>query len=78
MANYQYDESGILASYFILTFLSLILVPLTLSFIPLTSSSKFQLITKITNCLLFPLQKHPKSTTVTVNPVRINVLDSNV
>ncbi|KAG8899569.1 secretory subunit [Tulasnella sp. 403] len=34
MANYQYDESGVLASYFALTFLSLILIPLTLSLIP--------------------------------------------
>ncbi|KAG9016960.1 secretory subunit [Tulasnella sp. JGI-2019a] len=36
MANYQYDESGVLASYFILTFLTLILVPLTFSFLPST------------------------------------------
>ncbi|THH10242.1 hypothetical protein EW145_g1464 [Phellinidium pouzarii] len=31
MANYQYDEGGGMATYFILTFLSLILVPFTLT-----------------------------------------------
>ncbi|KAI5125002.1 hypothetical protein M0805_007426 [Coniferiporia weirii] len=31
MANYQYDEGGGMAAYFILTFLSLILVPFTLT-----------------------------------------------
>lgn len=31
MANYQYDEGGGMASYFLLTFLSLILFPLTFS-----------------------------------------------
>ncbi|KAG8947544.1 secretory subunit, partial [Tulasnella sp. 419] len=39
MANYQYDESGVLASYFVLSFLSLVLIPLTLSFIPQSQKS---------------------------------------
>ncbi|KIJ32311.1 hypothetical protein M422DRAFT_76544 [Sphaerobolus stellatus SS14] len=40
MAQYQYD--GSMAAYFLLTFLSLILVPLTYSFIPSVTSNKPQ------------------------------------
>ena len=39
MANYQYDEGGGMASYFPLTFLSLILFPLTFSLLqPMTGA----------------------------------------
>ena len=31
MANYNYDEAGNMAAYFLLTFLSIILIPLTIS-----------------------------------------------
>jgi len=41
MANYNYDESGSMVLYFIITILFMVLVPLTLSF--LSSSSKFPL-----------------------------------
>ncbi|KAJ3843252.1 Sec63 Brl domain-containing protein [Lentinula raphanica] len=34
MANYSYDEGGNMAAYFIITFLALILIPLTLSISP--------------------------------------------
>ncbi|KAF7370828.1 J domain-containing protein [Mycena sanguinolenta] len=34
MAEYNYDESGNMASYFIITFLALLLVPFTISLIP--------------------------------------------
>lgn len=34
MGKYHYDESGNMASMFVLTFLALILVPLSLSFSP--------------------------------------------
>ncbi|KAH8118300.1 Sec63 Brl domain-containing protein [Phellopilus nigrolimitatus] len=37
MANYQYDEGGSMAAYFMLTFLSLILVPLTFTLLFSTS-----------------------------------------
>lgn len=37
MANYQYDEGGSMAAYFMLTFLSLVLIPFT--FMQFTSSS---------------------------------------
>ncbi|KAG8865289.1 secretory subunit [Tulasnella sp. 330] len=43
MANYQYDDSGVLASYFILTFLTIVLVPLTFTFLPSTSKRKTQI-----------------------------------
>ena len=41
MAQYQYDEGGNMAAYFMLSFLTLILVPLTCSLLP--SRSKFPL-----------------------------------
>jgi translocation protein SEC63 len=31
MAAYEYDEAGVMAAYFLITFLALVLVPLTLS-----------------------------------------------
>jgi len=31
MATYEYDEAGVMAAYFIITFLALVLVPLTIS-----------------------------------------------
>ena len=31
MADYHYDESGSMAAYFLLTFLLVVLIPLTLS-----------------------------------------------
>lgn len=31
MATYEYDEAGVMAAYFLITFLALILVPLTIS-----------------------------------------------
>ena len=31
MADYNYDESGSMAAYFLLTFLAVVLIPLTLS-----------------------------------------------
>ena len=31
MANYHYDEAGNMAAYFLITFLAIILIPLTLS-----------------------------------------------
>jgi len=34
MANYSYDEAGNMAAYFLLTFLSIILIPLSISSIP--------------------------------------------
>ncbi|EMD31768.1 hypothetical protein CERSUDRAFT_119351 [Gelatoporia subvermispora B] len=34
MANYSYDEAGNMAAYFLLTFLSIVLIPLSLSSIP--------------------------------------------
>ncbi|EED83722.1 predicted protein [Postia placenta Mad-698-R] len=34
MANYSYDEAGNMAAYFLLTFLSIILIPLSLSSLP--------------------------------------------
>ncbi|TFK35050.1 DnaJ-domain-containing protein [Crucibulum laeve] len=34
MATYEYDEAGVMAAYFVITFLALILVPLTLSISP--------------------------------------------
>ena len=34
MADYNYDEGGTLAAYFLITFLALILIPLTLSLSP--------------------------------------------
>ena len=37
MANYSYDESGNMAAYFVITFLSIFLIPYTLS--PLFSTS---------------------------------------
>lgn len=40
MANYVYDEGGSMAAYFIITFLALVLVPVTLSAAP-TSQSHF-------------------------------------
>ncbi|KAI0329907.1 translocation protein sec63 [Cubamyces sp. BRFM 1775] len=40
MANYSYDESGNMAAYFVITFLSIFLIPYTLS--PLFSTSKPQ------------------------------------
>lgn len=40
MANYQYDESGVLASYFVLTFLTIILIPLTFTYLPSSKRSK--------------------------------------
>lgn len=39
MANYQYDEGGSMAGYFIITFLALILVPVTLTMSPSYGSS---------------------------------------
>jgi translocation protein SEC63 len=41
MATYNYDESGSMALYFILTFLAIVLVPLSLS--SFSSSSKSSL-----------------------------------
>ena len=41
MASYNYDESGNMALYFIITVLSIILVPFTLSFLLSSSSSKY-------------------------------------
>ena len=38
MAQYHYD--GSMAAYFVLTFLSLVLVPLSYSFIPVTSRKR--------------------------------------
>ena len=38
MANYHYDEAGNMAAYFVITFLAIILIPLTLSL--LSTSSK--------------------------------------
>jgi len=40
MANYRYDEAGNMAAYFVITFLALVLVPLTLSL--RSGSSKLQ------------------------------------
>ena len=31
MATYEYDEAGVMAAYFLITFLALILTPLTIS-----------------------------------------------
>ena len=31
MATYEYDEAGVMAAYFLITFLALVLVPLTIS-----------------------------------------------
>ena len=31
MAAYEYDEAGVMATYFLITFLALILIPMTLS-----------------------------------------------
>ncbi|KAJ7257906.1 Sec63 Brl domain-containing protein [Mycena haematopus] len=42
MAEYHYDESGNMASYFIITFLALLLVPFTISLIPSRSRSANQ------------------------------------
>lgn len=33
MVQYSYDEGGAMSSYFVLTFLSLILIPLSLSYV---------------------------------------------
>lgn len=33
MVQYSYDEGGAMSSYFVLTFLSLFLIPVTLSFV---------------------------------------------
>lgn len=41
MANYNYDEAGNMAAYFLLTFLSLFLVPYTVS--AFSTSSAYQL-----------------------------------
>ena len=38
MANYNYDESGNMAAYFVLTFLSIFLVPYTLAAFSATSA----------------------------------------
>ena len=39
MANYSYDESGNMAAYFVITFLSIFLIPYTLSPLFATSSA---------------------------------------
>jgi preprotein translocase subunit Sec63 len=31
MTTYEYDEAGVMAAYFLITFLALVLVPLTIS-----------------------------------------------
>ncbi len=38
MATYNYDESGQMAAYFVITFLALILIPLSLSTLPSRSA----------------------------------------
>ncbi|TDL14651.1 hypothetical protein BD410DRAFT_757056 [Rickenella mellea] len=40
MANYTYDEGGGMASYFLLTFLSLVLVPLTYTLLPTSKKAQ--------------------------------------
>ncbi|KAF7356833.1 J domain-containing protein [Mycena venus] len=42
MAEYHYDEAGNMASYFIITFLALLLIPLTFSLLPSRSRSANQ------------------------------------
>ncbi|KZT33857.1 hypothetical protein SISSUDRAFT_1027300 [Sistotremastrum suecicum HHB10207 ss-3] len=39
MAQYHYDEAGNMAAYFVLTFLSLVLVPLSFSYVPTTKKA---------------------------------------
>jgi translocation protein SEC63 len=38
MANYHYDEAGNMAAYFLITFLALILTPVTFSLKPVFSA----------------------------------------
>jgi translocation protein SEC63 len=40
MGKYHYDESGNMAAYFVLTFLAIVLIPLSLSFTPTSSSGE--------------------------------------
>ncbi|KAF8960275.1 translocation protein sec63 [Flammula alnicola] len=40
MATYEYDEAGVMAAYFLITFLALVLVPLTISSVTKTSGKK--------------------------------------
>ena len=44
MANYNYDESGSMAAYFVLTFLSIFLVPYTLASFAATSSCSLNIL----------------------------------
>lgn len=45
MAAYEYDEAGTMALYFLITFLALVLVPLTLSSIFAKRGEQFNKIT---------------------------------
>ncbi|KDR74324.1 hypothetical protein GALMADRAFT_70989 [Galerina marginata CBS 339.88] len=40
MATYEYDEAGVMAAYFLITFLALVLVPLTISSLSKSSGKK--------------------------------------
>ncbi|PPQ86765.1 hypothetical protein CVT25_012410 [Psilocybe cyanescens] len=40
MATYEYDEAGVMAAYFLITFLALVLIPLTISSLTKSSAKK--------------------------------------
>ena len=67
MADYAYDEGGSMALYFLLTFLAVVLIPMTLSISP----SKFCVSSEDTDLTL--VQKDAKcSQVVNVNHARSN------
>ena len=58
MGKYHYDESGNMASMFVITFLSLVLIPLSLSFSPF-SRGELASIARVT-CPISPLFQRRK------------------
>jgi translocation protein SEC63 len=51
MANYHYDEAGNMAAYFLITFLAVILTPLTVSLSPTSSMHRYSDIVAPLTCI---------------------------
>lgn len=64
MANYHYDEAGNMAAYFLITFLALVLIPLTFS--SLSPSSEWVLYFRHPGVLIVFVKKNMSSMVVNV------------
>ena len=61
MAAYEYDEAGVMAAYFLITFLALVLVPLTISAFKKSGTCPFSLCLWKGSSLIFTPDKAPLS-----------------